>query len=82
MTCKAFSGSYHMRLDHFKILENMRFTGRIQLVEEIRTGILSIQQSTRQYQITGSVLQGWNRWYFKIRLLKYENRQKIPVFRY
>ena len=40
-------------------------------VEEIRSGMLSIQQSTRQYQITGSVLQRWNRWYFKTRLLKY-----------
>ena len=41
------------------------------LVEEIRSGMLSIQQSSRQYQITGSVLQRWNRWYFKTRLLKY-----------
>jgi hypothetical protein len=33
--------------------------------------MLLIQQSVRQYQITGSVLQRWNRWHFKIRLLKY-----------
>jgi transposase len=41
------------------------------LVEEIRSGMLTIQQSVRQYQLTGSVLQQWNRWYFKTRLLKY-----------
>jgi transposase len=41
------------------------------LVEEIRSGMLSIQQSIRQYQLSGSVLQRWNRWYFKTRLLKY-----------
>ena len=41
------------------------------MVEEIRSGMFSIQQSTRQYQLTGSVLQRWNRWYFKTRLLKY-----------
>jgi transposase len=33
--------------------------------------MLSIKESTRQYQINGSVLQRWNRWYFKTRLLKY-----------
>ena len=42
-----------------------------ELVEEIRSGMLSIQQCMRQYQLTGSVLQRWNRWYFKTRLLKY-----------
>jgi transposase-like protein len=41
------------------------------LVEEIRSGMLSIQQSSRQYQLSQSVLQRWNRWYFKTRLLKY-----------
>jgi transposase len=40
-------------------------------VEEIRSGMLSIHQSIRQYQITGTVLQRWNRWYFKTRLLKH-----------
>ena len=44
---------------------------KCKLVEEIRSGMFSIQQSTRQYQLTGSVLQRWNRWYFKSRLLKY-----------
>jgi transposase-like protein len=33
--------------------------------------MLSIQQSSRQYQLSQSVLQRWNRWYFKTRLLKY-----------
>ena len=41
------------------------------LVEEIRSGMLSIQQSVLQYQLSQSVLQRWNRWHFKTRLLKY-----------
>ena len=41
------------------------------MVEEIRSGMLSIQQSTKQYQLSRSVLQRWNRWYFKTRLLKH-----------
>src|SRR5688572_5985683 len=40
-------------------------------VEEIRSGMLSLQESIQQHQVPGSVLQKWNRWYFKIRLLKY-----------
>jgi hypothetical protein len=47
------------------------------LVEEIRSGMLSIRQSSRQYQITGSILQHWNRWYFKTRLLKYLSPNKL-----
>jgi hypothetical protein len=35
------------------------------MVEEIRFGMLSIQQSSLQYQLSQSVLQRWNRWYFK-----------------
>jgi hypothetical protein len=49
------------------------------LVEEIRSGMLSVRQSCRQYQITGSILQQWNRWYFKTRLLKYYLPTKIPA---
>jgi len=41
------------------------------MVEEIRSGMLSLRQSVQQHQVSGSVLQKWNRWYFKIRLLKY-----------
>ncbi len=41
------------------------------MVEEIRSGMLSLRQSIQQHQVSGSVLQKWNRWYFKIRLLKY-----------
>ena len=41
------------------------------MVEEIRSGMLSLRQSIQKHQISGSVLQKWNRWYFKIRLLKY-----------
>lgn len=40
-------------------------------VEEIRSGMLTIQQSTQQYQLSVSNLQEWNRWYYKTRLLRY-----------
>ena len=41
------------------------------MIEEIRSGMLSLRQSIQKHQVPGSVLQKWNRWYFKIRLLKY-----------
>ena len=41
------------------------------MVEEIRSGMLSLRQSIQKHQVSGSVLQKWNRWYFKTRLLKY-----------
>ncbi len=41
------------------------------MVEEIRSGMLSLRESTQQHHVSGSVLQKWNRWYFKTRLLKY-----------
>ena len=40
-------------------------------VEEIRSGMLTIQQSTQQYQLSVSNLQEWNCWYYKTRLLRY-----------
>ncbi len=39
------------------------------MVEEIRCGMLSLRQSIQQHHVSGSVLQKWNRWYFKTRLL-------------
>ncbi|WP_146905837.1 hypothetical protein [Adhaeribacter aerolatus] len=41
------------------------------IVEEIRSGMLTIQQATKQYQVSVSLLQDWNRWYYQTRLLKY-----------
>ena len=41
------------------------------IVEEIRSGMLTIKQSTKQYQLSVSNLQAWNRWYYTTRLLKY-----------
>ncbi|PSR51866.1 hypothetical protein AHMF7605_28550 [Adhaeribacter arboris] len=38
------------------------------MVEEIRSGMLSLRQSIQKHQVSGSVLQKWNRWYFKTRL--------------
>jgi transposase len=36
--------------------------------------------SIRQYQLSRSVLQRWNRWYFKTRLLKYL-KPKFPILK-
>jgi len=33
--------------------------------------MLTIRQSTKQYHVSVSTLQDWNRWYYKTRLLKY-----------
>ncbi|GEO05528.1 hypothetical protein AAE02nite_31920 [Adhaeribacter aerolatus] len=33
--------------------------------------MLTIRQSTKQYQVSVSILQDWSRWYYKTRLLKY-----------
>ncbi len=41
------------------------------MVEEIRSGLLSLRQSIQQHYVSGSVLQKWNRWYYRTRLLKY-----------
>lgn len=41
------------------------------IVEEIRSGMLSIKQSAKQYQLSVSNLQDWNRWYYRTRLLRY-----------
>jgi len=41
------------------------------MVEEILSGMLTIKQSTKQYQLSVSNLQDWNRWYYITRLLKY-----------
>ena len=41
------------------------------MVEEFRSSMLSMRQCTKQYQVSVSLLQDWNRLYYKIRLLKY-----------
>lgn len=46
-------------------------TKKRKIVEELRSGMLTIRQSTKQYQVSVSILQDWSRWYYKTRLLKY-----------
>ena len=41
------------------------------MVEEIRSGMLTLRQSVQKNQVSGSVLQKWNRWYYRTRLLRY-----------
>lgn len=49
------------------------------MVEEIRSGLLSLRQSTQQHHVSVSVLQKWNRWYFKTRLLQYYRPQSSSL---
>ena len=55
--------------------ETFSSTEKRKIVEEIRSGMLTIKQSTKQYQLSVSSLQDWNRWYYKTRLLKYYRSQ-------
>ncbi|MDQ3277490.1 MAG: hypothetical protein M3Q06_04140 [Bacteroidota bacterium] len=41
------------------------------IVEELRSGMLTIKQATKQYQLSVSNLQAWHRWYYRTRLLRY-----------
>ena len=51
--------------------ETFSSTKKRKIVEEIRSGMFTIKQSTKQYQLSVSNLQAWHRWYYKTRLLKY-----------
>jgi hypothetical protein len=42
-----------------------------QVVEYYRADILSARQLTKELQISPNLLRHWNRWYFKIRLLRH-----------
>ena len=50
-----------------------RYSSKVKrrIVEELRSGMLTIRQCTKQYQVSVSILQDWNRWYYKNRVLKY-----------
>jgi len=41
------------------------------IVEEVRSVMLTIKQSTQRYQLSVSNLQAWHRWYYRTRLLRY-----------
>jgi hypothetical protein len=42
-----------------------------QVIEYYRADILSAQELAKELQISSTLLRYWNRWYFKIRLLRH-----------
>jgi hypothetical protein len=58
------------RLKQKKKKSNFSFFKR-QVVEYYRADILSAQELAKELQISSTLLRYWNRWYFKIRLLRH-----------
>jgi len=62
-----------MNKKEFKENDSKRYSSKAKrkIVEELRSGMLTIRQCAKQYQVSVRVLQDWNRWYYKTRLLTY-----------
>lgn len=73
----------HKAINNKKLNQNQKRSfsskDKSKLVEEIRSGMFPIRQLSHQYQLSGSVLQRWNRWYFKTRVLKYVQPMAISI---
>ncbi len=41
------------------------------IVEEVRSGFYTLKQSRKKYIFSKTIFCKWNRWYFKIRLLRH-----------
>jgi transposase-like protein len=41
------------------------------IVEEVRSGFYSLKQARKKYILSKTKFSKWNRWYFKIRLLRH-----------
>jgi transposase-like protein len=41
------------------------------IVEEVRSGFYSLQKARKKYILSKTKFSKWNRWYFKIRLLRH-----------
>ena len=54
---------------------------RIKIVEEIRLGYYSIDQAREKYISPKRKLRKWNRWYFKIRLLRHFKDKPLPTMK-
>jgi len=59
-----------MNKKEFKENDSKRYSSKAKrkMVEELRSGMLTIRQCAKQYQVSVRVLQDWNRWYYKTRL--------------
>ena len=48
------------------------------IIEEIRSGLLTIPQARQKYSLTYWKIRQWNRWYYKSRLAHYFQSQLLP----
>ena len=49
------------------------------LVEEVRSGFYCINQASKKYILLKRKIRKWNRWYFKIRLLRHFKPKALPM---
>ncbi len=49
------------------------------IVEEVRSGFYSLGEASERYILPKRKLRKWNRWYFKIRLLRHFKAKPIPM---
>ncbi|MDO1451952.1 hypothetical protein Q0590_37130 [Rhodocytophaga aerolata] len=48
------------------------------IVEEVRSGFYCLQQARKKYILSKTKFSRWNRWYFKIRLLRHFKPKPFP----
>jgi transposase-like protein len=51
------------------------------IVEEVRSGFYCLQQARKKYILSKTKFSRWNRWYFKIRLLRYFKPKPFPTMK-
>jgi transposase-like protein len=49
------------------------------IVEEVRSGFYSFTQAREKYILSKTKFRKWNRWYFKIRLLRHFKAKPLPM---
>ncbi len=49
------------------------------IVEEVRSGYYSFERTSEKYILPKKRIRKWNRWYFKIRLLRHFRAKPIPM---
>ncbi|MFC5538580.1 hypothetical protein ACFPQ1_30005 [Rhodocytophaga aerolata] len=51
------------------------------IVEEVRSGFYSFAQARKKYILSKTKFSRWNRWYFKIRLLRHFKPNPFPTMK-
>ncbi len=51
------------------------------IVEEVRSGLCSFAQARKKYILSKTKFSRWNRWYFKIRLLRHFKPKPFPTMK-